>query len=185
MGSRGLTGFAGFLLGSVARSVAKHARCSVLVARGSHERVSSVVLAVDDSRHAADALRASVLLPLPTEAEIAVTHVVRPYVPYAALGSEFVMGLEGMIESVRDTQRADARRLVDQACAQLAKAGKHPVGVIREGDPATEILTVAREREADLVVAGARGVSLIEGFVMGSVADRLLTDAATSLLIAR
>jgi nucleotide-binding universal stress UspA family protein len=51
------------------------------------------------------------------------------------------------------------------------------------GDPATEILRVAEERNADLVVAGARGVSLIERLLVGSVADRLLKEAPCSVLI--
>ena len=41
------------------------------------------------------------------------------------------------------------------------------------GDPATEILALAEERQADLILAGARGASFVEGLLMGSVADRL------------
>jgi nucleotide-binding universal stress UspA family protein len=51
------------------------------------------------------------------------------------------------------------------------------------GDPADEILRLAEEREADLIVAGARGVSFLERLLVGSVADRLLKYADCSVLI--
>jgi nucleotide-binding universal stress UspA family protein len=54
---------------------------------------------------------------------------------------------------------------------------------VRTGNPATEILELAERRRADLIVAGARGVSLLEGLLVGSVAERLLREARCSVLI--
>jgi nucleotide-binding universal stress UspA family protein len=54
---------------------------------------------------------------------------------------------------------------------------------VREGDPASEIQAAAVEMGADLIVAGARGASLIRGLVVGSVADRLLRSREASVLL--
>ena len=66
---------------------------------------------------------------------------------------------------------------------------------MREGDPAQEILKLGAEPEpvtsakpeveADLIIAGARGVSLLERLTVGSVADRLLKHAPCSVLLVR
>ena len=70
-------------------------------------------------------------------------------------------------------------------CARITAAGKHCRADVRAGDPAEEILEVAEERQADVIVAGARGRSLIERRLVGNVSDRLLKHAASSVLIVR
>jgi nucleotide-binding universal stress UspA family protein len=44
-------------------------------------------------------------------------------------------------------------------------------------------LKPAAERQADRVIAGARGASLIHGLLMRSVSERRLTEAPCSVLI--
>jgi nucleotide-binding universal stress UspA family protein len=75
------------------------------------------------------------------------------------------------------------RNLTAAAAEQLAVQGRATQTEVREGDPATEILRLAEECRADLIIAGARGASLIQGLFVGSVADRLLQQARCSLLI--
>ena len=184
LGSRGKKGVEGFLLGSIARNVAQHARVPVLVAREPVRSLASIVVAVDDSDHADHAVRLAARLPLPADARITVVHVLRPYEPYAAAaGAEILSGLGTIIEDVRREQREEAARLIEGAHNRLARCGREAHLVVREGDPAQELLLVAEEEQADLIIAGARGISVIEGLLVGSVADRLLKDANCSVLL--
>jgi nucleotide-binding universal stress UspA family protein len=51
------------------------------------------------------------------------------------------------------------------------------------GDPGTETLELGRQRNVDLIVAGARGAPLIERLLQGSVVDRLLAKSHCSVLV--
>ena len=47
--------------------------------------------------------------------------------------------------------------------------------VIREGSPAKVILEVAKEEDVDLIVMGSSGNSGFVGFILGGVADKVVT----------
>lgn len=183
VGSEGLRGLSGFMLGSVARNVAQHAGRPALVARALRHGLRKVALAVDESDHAVQAADFTARLPLPSATEIVVVNVTRPYDPFPGLVPSDPAGFRQEVRVVRERLRRSAEALVGRVCARLEAAGKRVCPEIREGDPAAEILKVAAEQQADLIVAGARGVSLIEGLVVGSVADRLLKSGATSVLL--
>jgi nucleotide-binding universal stress UspA family protein len=182
VGSQGLTGLEGFLVGSVARNVARHARRPVLVGRAPQNDVQQIVVATDGSEQAAAAVRWAAKLPLPKTAQVTVVHVLRP--PWAY--TRFMPVDESIQQVVGDLQEKSVkygRNLTAAAAEQLAVQGRATQTEVREGDPATEILRLAEECRADLIIAGARGASLIQGLFVGSVADRLLQQARCSLLI--
>jgi nucleotide-binding universal stress UspA family protein len=185
VGSHGRTGLEAFLLGSVARNVAKHARCPVLVARAPRAALGQAVLAVDDSEHAAHAAGFVARFPLPSAAAITVVHVLRPYDPFPGLFPTDYPEFQRDVEEVRRHHREAAEALVESRRSQVEAAGHAALGLVREGDPAAEVLALAAELKADLVAAGARGASLIEGLLVGSVADRLLKQATCSVLLVR
>jgi nucleotide-binding universal stress UspA family protein len=183
LGSKGLTGLEGFLLGSVARTVAKRCERPVLVARAPRSDLREVILAVDGSDHAAHAVQFGACLPLPEGARRTLVHVVRPfrsYPDYLYLDPE---EHQTAVQEVRRKQDEIGAGVLGEARQRLAAWGARAETELLVGDPATEILRLARDRNADLIVAGARGVTLIEGLLMGSVADRLLKDAPCSVLI--
>jgi len=51
-----------------------------------------------------------------------------------------------------------------------------------EGDPVSEILRVAREMPADLIVMGTHGRTGLERLLMGSVAEEVLRKATCPVL---
>jgi nucleotide-binding universal stress UspA family protein len=53
------------------------------------------------------------------------------------------------------------------------------------GDPAEEILALAQEQKADLIVLGTRGHGRLAGLLLGSVAQKVLAHAACPVLIVR
>jgi nucleotide-binding universal stress UspA family protein len=55
----------------------------------------------------------------------------------------------------------------------------------REGEPAQALLSVADEQDADLIVVGARGLTGLERFLLGSVTSKLAHHAPCSLMIVR
>jgi nucleotide-binding universal stress UspA family protein len=183
VGASGLTGLARFLLGSVALNVARHAHRPVLVARPLAHGLQRVVLAVDGSEHAAQAVQFTASLPLPEVTEVIVTHVLRPQRPAPAPGTGDPATFYRDLAVVQGRVEREAAQLAEDAGALLEAAGRHASMAVRVGDPADELLRLATEHEADLILCGARGVSLIRGLLVGSVADRLLKSASCSVLI--
>lgn len=183
VGSKGLTGLDELLLGSVARNVAKHGRRPVVIAREPRGGLGDVVVATDGSAHAQHAVTFTQRLPLPATARITVTHVLRPSAPFRHLLPEPREKLHAAASEVDERVRSAAQALADETAEKLVAPGRSVQTAVLSGDPATEICTLAGELGADLIVAGARGVNLIEGLLTGSVADRLLKEARCSVLI--
>ena len=57
--------------------------------------------------------------------------------------------------------------------------------VLLEGDPASEIVHYGRDVSADLIVMGTHGRTGVERLVLGSVAEKVLRDAACSVLVVK
>lgn len=185
LGSRGLTGLDRLLLGSTARHIATHGTHPALIARPPRAGLQKVVLATDGSEHAQLATTFTARFPLPAAAEITIATVVKPYDPFPGLFPTDREEFEAAVEEVRTRQRADAASLVGRAQQDLSAAGRTAHTVVREGDAALEILDLADDLQADLIIAGARGGSLIMDVLLGSVADRLVKEAHCSVLLVR
>ncbi len=56
---------------------------------------------------------------------------------------------------------------------------------LKEGDPATEILRLAQETKADVIVMGTRGRTGLGRVLMGSVAEQILRKAPCLVLTVR
>lgn len=59
------------------------------------------------------------------------------------------------------------------------------VSIARYGSPAREILDASRRFEADLIIVGSHGHSSSGRFMLGSIAQKVLTEASCSVRIAR
>ncbi|MEZ5102696.1 MAG: universal stress protein [Thermoleophilia bacterium] len=73
------------------------------------------------------------------------------------------------------------------AAAASARLRGVPFAVeLRSGDPAAEIVSLADERRADLVVVGSRGLSRrADGSVIGSVSRAVMRQCPRPVLVAR
>ena len=183
LGTHGRTGLEGFLLGSVARNVAHHAGRPVLVARRPQGPIRRVVLGVDDSEHAQQALRFLTRLPLDEQAEVTVCAVIQHPGLLLLDGTETAPEYWKLVAEAEQFAQQQAEQLADHSRNLLTEAGLRTNAVVRDGDPAGQILQLARENEADLVVAGARGSSVRKRLGRGSVSDRLLKHAPCSVLL--
>lgn len=78
-----------------------------------------------------------------------------------------------------------AWEVFDQPQAILKQAGVEPLLLLREGDPANEIVEAARQEGFDLIVVGHRGLSPVKAFLLGSVSNRVVAHAPCSVLVVR
>ncbi|MEM4743298.1 MAG: universal stress protein, partial [Pyrobaculum sp.] len=79
-----------------------------------------------------------------------------------------------------------ARRIVDEAARQISNMGVSVAETeVRSGNPPTEILNYAEEREVDLIVMGSRGLSAIQRLVLGSVSQTVVSRARVPVLVVR
>ena len=75
-----------------------------------------------------------------------------------------------------------ARAVLAAVCDTLRHSTSHLSPLTLRGDPAEAILEVAEEKQVDLIVVGTRGLSALERFFLGSVAERVARHAPCPVL---
>jgi len=113
------------------------------------------------------------------EAELEVVHV---HMPLPAMGTEVLASPIPLAESVPEEiestlamWREEAERL----------AGRSVRSTLLAGEPATELVRHAREREIDVLVVGTHGRRGLGRLVLGSVAERLVREAPCAVVVGR
>jgi nucleotide-binding universal stress UspA family protein len=166
----------------VSAEIVDHATAPVLVAR--RASVGRVILGDDGSDGARAAARLLARYPALAGEGVKVVAVAE-VLNAAALGfSPAVSGafMTEMIESTADAEQ----RLVDvtRVTASILENANIPTETeVVSGDPAHELVRIARASEADLVVVGTTGLTGVARAVLGSVARNVLINARCSVLI--
>ncbi len=190
MGSRGLGGVRRALMGSVSDSVVRHAHCPVLVVRGERreeEEAAStfptkILLATDGSEEASLAARTAADIAAKTESELHIVHA-RGVPVYIDPGSEVPRAAPGAAE---ETVRREAQGVLDAQAEQIeAAGGKVARTYIRLGRPIEEIVILADEIGAGLVMMGSRGLGRIRRLLLGSVSDGVVRHAHCPVMVVR
>jgi nucleotide-binding universal stress UspA family protein len=136
--------------------------------------LAKVLLATDGSKDAALAARAAVDVCERTGAELYIVHVWHP-VPTAGL---------------RPFMRVQLKQLGDEILQKGVKGvedagGRVAAAHLLEGRAADEILNLAGEIEADLVVIGSRGLGPVGRIALGSVSEAVVHHADCPVLVLR
>ena len=84
-------------------------------------------------------------------------------------------------------QEAEARVMGFLQELQAGRLGGYPKCELRVevGDPAEQLLKIARERKVDLVITSTHGRSGLAHLVMGSVAEKIIRHAPCPVLVVR
>jgi nucleotide-binding universal stress UspA family protein len=112
-------------------------------------------------------------------------------------------------ESLAETSGGEAARYVEEILAESRHRGERAVAeaemltkfaagrvkaalpdwdvtsIATYGSPGWEILNAADKFGADLIIVGAQGHSLLSRFVLGSISQRVITEAVCSVRVAR
>jgi nucleotide-binding universal stress UspA family protein len=137
-------------------------------------RVQSVLCPVDFSEHSRCALEYAVALAAACRAQLTVLTVVDPLLAQAAVVSADT-------DYLRDTKAALQAFANEPLPGRVAWAPS-PKLVVTVGHPGDQILEVAANHEADLIVMGTQGLGGFRKLVFGSTTERVLRRTTVPVL---
>ena len=100
--------------------------------------------------------------------------------PYL-MAAEAIPDISGIQQALLEAQQA----IIEGARADLESSGIEPRVRVETGQPVFEVVRVAEEENADLIVLGSRGMGGFQRLLMGSVSDGVLHHAHCPVLIVR
>ncbi|MFI7707457.1 universal stress protein [Nonomuraea sp. NPDC049480] len=177
LGSRGLGGFAGMVVGSVGLAVAGHAAGTVVIVRApAVVRYDTVVVGYDGSGHSEAAMAYAVEQARARKARLHVVFAWRVpmYSPYAVTYNSLIEA------AMQDAMRAAHERV------EPWRVRNPDVDISDEqrcAHPVTALIEAARS--ADLVVVGSRGMSGLASALLGSVSHGVLHHVTCPVAIVR
>lgn len=185
VGSQGRSAIGRFILGSVSKTVAADADCSVRVGRAKTvtTKPASILIGLDGSLGAAKAVRSL------AQRYWSNNTLVRIIVVDDGSGPSEIIDLpptvESLITACSQTAPVEPRLMAEAARVLFEDCGlKVEIEVIQE-DALGGLLDEVRRWEPQCVIVGARGRDGGESHGIGRVASGLVTDAECSVEIAR
>ena len=179
MGGHGRRGLRRFVLGSVAEEVVRLARCPVLTVREQDPPrppgIRRIVAPVDFSAHGEAAYKAALRVAEAHGAELEVLHVIEApvYRQYHEPPSETA-------SSTSIVQRA--RRSLERFVLDVEEPAVPTRMRAVEGIAAASITAYAAKSDADLIVIATHGLTGLEHFLLGSIAEKVVRTAVCPVL---
>jgi nucleotide-binding universal stress UspA family protein len=175
LGHRGLGGFAGLLVGSVAAQVTGHAHCPIVVVRGDRPPDGApVILGTDGSPGANRAAEVAFAQSQLRDVELIMAHH-RPARKSSAGAA--ITSNPGFWATVGDT-----------AAGGLGAGARYPdvkyrTEVVHGDSVASALIAFARRVPAGLLIVGSRGLGGFHGLVMGSTSRNLIEHATCPVMV--
>ena len=187
MGTHGRSGFQHLMLGSVAEKVLHKARCPVLtVPRKTPDAVPAgpvpfarILCGIDFSECSLAALEYAKSLASQSGAHLDVLSVVQ-LIPMYEMTGAVPLYYPGLLADLK----ADIGKKLEQLVS-TATAGVNVERFITAGSPHREIVRVAAERKAELIVLGAYSHGALDHMLFGSTTNHVVRQAGCPVLTVR
>jgi nucleotide-binding universal stress UspA family protein len=186
LGTHGRTGFERFMLGSVTEKVVRKATCPVLtVPRSASETperplFGRILCGVDFSPASDRAARYALSLAQEAKGHVTLLHVLE-WLPDASFAK--YPGFD--VDHFRRSLRTDARARTEALVPEEARAWCDVDARVVCGKPYEEILRIAHDDAADLVVLGVHGHGPIDRVLFGSTPQQVVRQAQCPVLTIR
>jgi nucleotide-binding universal stress UspA family protein len=180
--SRGLSGIARLLLGSVAERIVRYAHCSVLIARP-HKKTSKILVATDLSDLSLPAVSLAAEAASRVSGELVILYSLDVF-SSPAMGLTVPFGGVPMVPPPELVAQLHAGAQTALG-AIIERLGIKAETRVVEGDAASNIIRTAEQIEADLVVVATHGRTGLARVALGSVAEKVVRGARCSVLVAR
>ena len=193
MGTHGRSGFERAVLGSVTNAVLRQSRCPVLSVPPHVEDAvpipstlfKQIVCAVDFSLCSMRALAYAMSLAQEADARLTLVHVIETPPELSEDLHETIGGGPRSLREYVAAAEMERRQRLEQAVPDAVRAYCRVDILLPTGTPHREILRVASERGAGVIVVGVGGRGAVRRLVFGSTTDQLLRHASCAVLTMR
>ena len=187
LGTHGRGGFERLALGSIAEKVLRRAACPVLTApprsgpAGAGPATFQTILCpIDFSRPSDRALTYALSLAQEAGGRIILLHVLEQFADEEPLANRHYN-----VPEYRRALEGDARQRLDSAVPPEARDWCQPETIVSAGKAYREVLRVAGDRHADLIVMGVQGRGAIDLTLFGSTTQHVVRAATCPVLTLR
>ncbi|MCC7573955.1 MAG: universal stress protein [Candidatus Methanofastidiosum sp.] len=144
-----------------------------------------IITPVDGSESSKRSARKAIYLAKEMDVELIALYVV--HVPISAyVGppySPVIYTDDTEIKEIRKKMKKEGALLLDEIVSLASASGLKITKKIIEGSPDEEIIKISKKD--DLIVMGAKGISAIDRIFLGSVSEKVLHNANSSVMIVR
>lgn len=143
-------------------------------------QISRIVVPIDFSEYSKKAFRYAIDFAQTFGAEMILVYVVEPII-YPADFSFGQVALPSMEREIQDRSLEQLQVLIQKE----VPAGIRARSTIRSGKPFVEIIQLAKEEKADLIIIATHGHSGIEHVLFGSTAEKVVRKSPCPVLSIR
>lgn len=183
IGTHGRAGMDRVILGSVAERIVRKAGCPVMVIRGrKYVGFKRIIVPIDFSDCSRKALEYAIATAKAHNSKLTILHVyeesfIEPYVN-AANSEEEAGEIMKEIEFVNEIKYDEFLKTVDLSGVEYEK-------LLKKGVPETDIVEIAMEQQANLIVMGTHGRSGIKHILIGSTSEEVVRAVHCDIIIVK
>ncbi len=183
IGTHGRAGVDRVMLGSVAERIVRKAGCPVMVIKGiKYTGFKRIIVPIDFSDCSRKALEYAIATARAHNSRLTILHVyeksfVEPYVN-AANSEEKADEIMKEIERVNETKYDEFLKTVDLNGVEYEK-------LLKKGIAETDIVEIAMEQQANLIVMGTHGRSGIKHILIGNTAEEVVRTVHCDIIIVK
>jgi nucleotide-binding universal stress UspA family protein len=138
-----------------------------------------MLVPVDGSENSFRALEHAIFLSTKIkEAQITVLYIIED-LPSLYIYSPKIM------EKLRADYEREYTRILERCKEMANKSGTNINTVLKEGDPASKIIGYSDMEKFDLIIMGSRGMGKFKEMIIGSVSNKVIHHAKSSVMLVR
>ncbi len=114
-------------------------------------------------------------------ASLAIVHVVESWAGFPTYEFRVPVDLHELAVNIQESVKTDLDEMADELATEVHEVTTH----CKIGAPAQEIVKLARELPADLIIMGTHGWTGFKHLLLGSVAENVLRLASCPVLVVK
>ena len=144
------------------------------------KRIRRILCATDFSPASRRAFDTALAMAKSLNAKLTIAYVLAPVV---TVPDQYIDA--ATLDRLDQQARQWSTQRLGRLAARAKKAGVKAAVVLRDGDPADQIVRACRTTKSDLIVVGTHGRQGLRKFFLGSVAGRVVSTAPTPVVTVR